>query len=292
MSRSALAPDPPPIKDAAPELGAALKAAAGAGAEVLDIYRRNAGGSEVKKKDGSPVTEADLASHRILTELLSETGHAILSEEDADRWVLRADRTGSETVWIVDPLDGTSDFIDRTGEFTIMAALVKEKRPVLGVILRPTDNTVFAAQKGRGAFCHGAGGWRRITVTDTSALSECRMVGSRHHLTDQERGFIAGLGVKEFVSIGSSLKVGMISSGEAEAYITTTDKIKEWDTAASHCIITEAGGMMTDVRGRDLTYNNEDVHHRHGVLATNGAVHGRIVSEFALYSDQAAAAEK
>lgn len=280
------------MKDAAPELGAALEAAVMAGAAVLDIYDKNAGGSE-KKEDGSPVTGADLASHRILTGLLSKTGRAVLSEEDAGQGTIpRAGRAESETLWIIDPLDGTSDFIDRTGEFTIMVALIKEKRPVLGVILWPTSNTIFAAQKGRGAFRHDAEGWRRIAVTDTSALSECRMVGSRHHLTDQERGFIAGLGVKEFVSIGSSLKVGMISSGEAEAYITTTDKIKEWDTAASHCIITEAGGMMTDVRGRDLTYNNEDVHHRHGVLATNGAVHGRIVSEFALSSEQAAAAEK
>ena len=88
------------------------------------------------------------------------------------------------------------------------------------------------------------------------------------------------LGIEDFTSIGSSLKVGKISSGEAEAYITTTNKMKEWDSAASYCIILEAGGKMTDMLGSDITYNNKDVYHRNGILVTNGLIHDKIIEEF------------
>jgi 3'(2'), 5'-bisphosphate nucleotidase len=92
--------------------------------------------------------------------------------------------------------------------------------------------------------------------------------------------FIEKLGIKKFTSIGSSLKVGKISSGEAEAYITTTNKMKEWDSAASYCIINEAGGKMTDMLGNDLSYNNKIVNHKNGILATNGLIHDKILEEF------------
>lgn len=269
----------------APELDIALRAAVRAGKAVLDIYRRSAAGEAGEKEDGSPITEADLASHHILTGELGRTGHAILSEEeDPAGRTGGADRSKSDTVWIIDPLDGTADFVDRTGEFTIMVALVRKKTPVVGVILWPLASTAFVAQRGLGAFRYSAGGWERISVTGITALPECRAVGSRHHLTGGEKAFIARLGVSSFTSIGSSLKACMVSAGEAEAYITTTDKMKEWDTAASHCIVTEAGGRMTDVRGEELTYNNRDVRHLHGILATNGAVHERIVNELAARS--------
>jgi len=92
--------------------------------------------------------------------------------------------------------------------------------------------------------------------------------------------FIQKLGFKNFTSIGSSLKVGKISSGEAEAYITTTNKMKEWDSAASYCIISEAGGKMTNILGDDITYNNKDVYHQNGILVTNGLIHNKILEEF------------
>ena len=92
--------------------------------------------------------------------------------------------------------------------------------------------------------------------------------------------FIKKLGIKDFTSIGSSLKVGKISSGEAEAYITTTNKMKEWDSAASYCLISEAGGKMTDMYGNDITYNNKIVNHQNGILVTNGLIHDKIVKEF------------
>ncbi|TFH01924.1 MAG: 3'(2'),5'-bisphosphate nucleotidase CysQ [Nitrosopumilus sp.] len=263
-----------PISDKIPELDIAIKAAIEAGKAILEIYQKDYKTST--KNDNSPITDADLKSNEVIKKILSQTKHWILSEEDKDD--LR--RLSQETIWIVDPLDGTSDFIDKTGEFTVMISLIKNKKPILGVIGWPTGKTLFAAQKGSGAFKFSNEEWQKISVTKISEVPKCRTVGSRHHLSDKEKSFIKKLGIEDFTSIGSSLKVGKISSGEAEAYITTTNKMKEWDSAASYCIISEAGGKMTDMSGNDITYNNRDVYHQNGILVTNGLVHNKIVEEF------------
>ena len=263
-----------PISDKIPELDIAIKAAIEAGKAILEIYQKDYKTST--KNDNSPITDADLKSNEVIKKILSQTKHWILSEEDKDD--LR--RLSQETIWIVDPLDGTSDFIDKTGEFTVMISLIKNKKPILGVIGWPTGKTLFAAQKGSGAFRFSNEKWQKISVTKISEIPKCRTVGSRHHLSDKEKSFIKKLGIEDFTSIGSSLKVGKISSGEAEAYITTTNKMKEWDSAASYCIVSEAGGKMTDMSGNDITYNNRDVYHKNGILVTNGLVHNKIVEEF------------
>ena len=263
-----------PITDRFLELDIALQAVTKAGNAILDIY---GGKYETSTKhDDSPITEADLKSNEIIKRILSTTDHQILSEEDKDD----QSRLLQDVIWIVDPLDGTSDFIDKTGEFTVMIALVKNKEPILGVIGWPTEKTIFAAQKGTGAFRYSENEWRKISVTQVSELSKCRVVGSRHHFSHKEKMFIEKLKIKNFTSIGSSLKVGKISSGEAEVYITTTNKMKEWDSAASYCLISEAGGKMTDMLGNNLTYNNKIVNHQNGILVTNGLIHNKIVEEF------------
>jgi len=208
-----------PISDKIPELDIAIKAAIEAGKAILEIYQKDYKTST--KNDNSPITDADLKSNEVIKKILSQTKHWILSEEDKDD--LR--RLSQETIWIVDPLDGTSDFIDKTGEFTVMISLIKNKKPILGVIGWPTGKTLFAAQKGSGAFRFSNEEWQKISVTKISEVPKCRTVGSRHHLSDKEKSFIKKLGIEEFTSIGSSLKVGKISSGEAEAYITTTNKM-------------------------------------------------------------------
>lgn len=292
------------------ELDVAIRAARQAGDTIMDIYRK--GFETAKKADNSPVTEADLKSHEIIMSHLSQTGYGIISEEgynddddndddDDDSHDTIADDPGrpsdSDAVWIVDPLDGTNDFVERTtGEFTVMIALVRNGRPVLGVIDWPAGGTLFAAQQGYGAFRYHSGtSWQRISVSNIGDMQRCRMIGSRHHLSDKEKLFIKGLGVGEFTNIGSSLKATRISSGDAEAYLTTTDRIKEWDTAASHCIVTESGGRMTDMLGHDIIYNGgvndicsshgsggsiDSMCHKNGILITNGLVHDRIVEEF------------
>ena len=263
-----------PISDKIPELDIAIKAAQEASNVILDIYQKDYNIST--KTDNSPVTDADLESNKIINKILSNTKYSILSEEDVDD----QSRLSKDMIWIVDPLDGTSDFIDKTGEFTIMIALIQNKKPILGVIAWPTEKTLFVAQKNCGAFRYSDNKWDKISVTKINELSKCRTVGSRHHLLEKEKEFIKKIGIKDFTSIGSSLKVGKISSGQAEAYITTTNKMKEWDTAASHCIVSEAGGKMTDMLGNELTYNNKNVYHQNGILVTNGFIHNKIVNEF------------
>ena len=170
-----------PIVDPIPELDVALQAVIEARKAILSIYREKYETSI--KQDDSPITEADLKSNEIIKGFLSKTEHQILSEEDKDD----QSRLSQETIWIVDPLDGTSDFIDKTGEFTVMIALVKNKKPILGVIGWPTENTIFAAQKGKGAFRYSNDEWSEISVTKISELSKCKAVGSRHHLSDKEK---------------------------------------------------------------------------------------------------------
>ena len=130
-----------PISDRIPELDIAIKAAKEAGDAILEIYQRDF--DTHTKNDNSPITEGDLKSNEIIKKILSETEHVILSEEEEDD----LSRLSKNMVWIVDPLDGTSDFIDKTGEFTIMIALIKNKKPILGVIGWPTEKTFFVAQK-------------------------------------------------------------------------------------------------------------------------------------------------
>ncbi len=130
-----------PVADRLLELDIALQAVTEAGNAILDIYGEKFETST--KHDNSPITEADLKSNEIIKRILSKTDHQILSEEDKDD----QSRLLQDVIWIVDPLDGTSDFIDKTGEFTVMIALVKNKKPILGIINWPTGKTIFAAQK-------------------------------------------------------------------------------------------------------------------------------------------------
>ncbi len=265
----------PPIEAPIEELELGILAAVKAGDEVLDVYSKEF--STQTKKDDSPITEADIKSSKIINEVLRRSKHMVLSEEEKDN----LQRLEEDTIWIVDPLDGTTDFINRTGEFTIMISLVKEKKPVLGIIYWPTEKTMYLAQKGQGAFRYNnKDSWKKIQVSDNSEITQCKVVGSRHHLSEEEKSLIERLGITNFTSIGSSLKVGKVSSGEADAYITTTNKMKEWDSCASHCIVTEAGGKITDMLGNEITYNNELVNHKNGILVTNGLIHDIIIDEY------------
>ncbi len=257
-----------------PEFEIAQEAAIAAGREIIKVYKKNF--SSKLKKDNSPITEADLNSNKIIKKILSKTGHGILSEEDKDN----KKRLKQDRVWIVDPLDGTTDFVNRTGEFTVMIGLVEEKKPILGVIYWPTENILFVAQKDYGAWMFSKNSWKRIHVSKVSDITKCRVIGSRYHISDEEKKLLKKLDITKFTSVGSSLKVAQISLGAADVYLTTTNKMKEWDTCASYCLVSEAGGKMTDMLGNDLSYNNQNVIHQNGILVTNGIFHDKIVKEF------------
>ena len=172
-----------PISDKIPELDIAIKAAQEASKKILEIYESDY--NTFTKSDDSPVTDADLKSNKVINEILSNTKYSILSEEDVDD----QSRLSKDMIWIVDPLDGTSDFIDKTGEFTVMIALIQNKKPILGVIAWPTEKILFIAQKNCGAFRYSNDKWDKISVTKIDELSKCRTVGSRHHLLDKEKKF-------------------------------------------------------------------------------------------------------
>jgi 3'(2'), 5'-bisphosphate nucleotidase len=267
---SATLPFSNPISEAALAVNAATKASRA----VLQIY--GAEFTSELKDDDSPITKADLQSNEIIKQILSSSGLPILSEEDEDD----ISRLDHNKIWIVDPLDGTSDFVNKTGEFTIMIGLVENKKPTLGLICRPTTNTLFLAQKGSGAYKLEDDSWQKLAVSKISDLKKCKAVGSRFHLSEQEKKFFKNLGVSSFESRGSSLKVAEICMGLADLYLTTSNKIKHWDTCASYCLITEAGGKMTDMFGGEVLYNTEKVNHENGLLVTNGLVHDQIIRQY------------
>jgi len=265
-----------PIDKLLPEIKLAIHAAIESGKEVMAVYKQEFSSSV--KNDNEPITEADIKSNNIIQKIISTFGYPILSEESVDD----KKRLDFQKIWIVDPLDGTTDFIKKTGEFTIMISLLDGKQPILGIIYWPTEDKLFIAQKGKGAYKLDNGIWSKLSVSDTSELSKCKVVGSRHHISDIEKKLLEHLNISKFTSKGSSLKVADISSGNAELYFTTTNKIKQWDTCASYCLIKEAGGKMTDMFGNDLEYNTEKLNHENGLLVSNGLIHDKVIN---IYSE-------
>ena len=266
---------PPPISNILTELEIALSAAQNASNKVMQIYNSKTASVSLKD-DNSLVTEADILSNKIITDELAKTGHPILSEESFDDKT----RLAAKQVWIVDPLDGTADFVDRTGEFTIMISLVHGNRPVLGIIVQPVAEIIFVAQDGGGTYKGFDGTWTRVRIAADVEINECRAVCSRNHLSETDQGILARLGIENIIKLGSSIKACSVASGDAELYVTTTSKMKEWDTCASWCIVTEAGGRMTNALGEELSYNSDLVSHQHGIIASiGGRIHDLVITE-------------
>ena len=174
--------------------------------------------------------------------------------------------------------------MSKSGEFTIMIALVDKHEPILGVIYWPTNNILYVAQKGCGAHKFANGVWEKLAISKRSELRNCRALGSRHHLSSHEVNFLKLLNIEKFSERGSSLKVTDICSGAADLYFTMTNKIKQWDTCASNCLITEVGGKMTDMLGNELEYNTENIYHDNGILVTNGIIHDIVTERYNEFS--------
>jgi len=257
----------PPFPSKIPHLSDVMNSIIEAGEKIREVYETDF--EVIKKDDNSPVTKADLESNKIIRSVLEKTGIPILSEEDEDD----KSRLDSEKVWIVDPLDGTQDFVNRTGEFTVLIGLVENHIPVMGLVYLPTQKILYYGEKGLGAFCYNLEKWEKISVRDTSELQDCLALVSRHHLSDREKQLLEYLEISKTAQIGSTLKVMEVSAGRADIYLTTTTKMHQWDTAASWCIISESGGKMTDLMGNDLVYNTDNIFHLNGLLISNGFVH-------------------
>ena len=234
-----------------------------AGEAIMAVYEKD---FEVEfKADESPLTEADKAAHNIIVagllelDLRNGTDIPVLSEEG--KGIAFADRKGWEYFWLVDPVDGTKEFVKKNGEFTVNIALICRGVPVLGVVYAPALNACYWAKKGRGAFKDGD----RLPLQTAAQRTSYKIVASRSHMSDETKRYIANIETdkeKELVSIGSSLKMCLVAEGEADIY-PRLGPTMEWDTGAAHAVMLEAGMDILiydeSESSQRLAYNKENL---------------------------------
>jgi 3'(2'), 5'-bisphosphate nucleotidase len=227
-----------------------------AGAAIMKIY---AGEFAVERKDdNSPLTAADLAAHKAIVSGLSilTPQIPILSEESAEQetWEIRRRWT---RYWIVDPLDGTREFVKRNGEFTVNIALIHEHEPVLGVVYAPASEESYWAWSGGHAYFSTNAQSEKNPLHARKRGSPLIVAGSRSHADPRTTATLARLGNHELISLGSSLKFCRAARGDVDLYIRY-GPTSEWDTAAGQCVLEQAGGGVTELSGRRLRYNTKE----------------------------------
>lgn len=226
-----------------------------AGAAIMAVYRA----PEVAwtaKQNGSPLCAADLRSHATLVAGLAELtpGLAIVSEEGG----AGPARPIGGRFWLLDPLDGTKEFLSRNDEFTVNLALVEDGRPVFGVVAAPALQQIYWGAPALGAFRADATGISALRAAPPAPGAPLRVVASKSHLNDATRAYIDGLGPCELVQAGSSLKICRIAEGAADLY-PRLGPTCEWDTAAAHAVLAAAGGTLLTLSGQELRYGKPDV---------------------------------
>jgi 3'(2'), 5'-bisphosphate nucleotidase len=239
---------PPYLAELLPHLTALAREA---GRAIMTIYK----GEQLAvdyKQDKSPLTQADMASHNIMLTGLAQLSPdwPVLSEESAE--IPFDQRSAWRHFWMVDPLDGTREFLSRNGEFTVNIALIEGNTPNLGVVYAPAIDKMYFAARGVGAFKVDGQVTSQIRAIRDD-IGTTRVMVSRSHGGDLDR-FTGGLSQCEFIAMGSSLKFCLLAEGAADLY-PRTGPTMEWDTAAAHCILEVAGGSIADMNGLPLTYN-------------------------------------
>ncbi len=252
-------------------INTAIKSAILAGKEILGIYNDPSSDFSIEKKaDNSPLTIADKASHKIIAAELEKTGIPVLSEEGNS--IEYSERKNWNTFWLIDPLDGTKEFIKKNGDFTVNIALIENGAPTLGIIYVPVSETLYFGSKEDGA-------WKLELPADDCSLDQIkaigqklpqdntsdsyRVVGSRSHMNSETEDYLNELRKQhseiEIVSRGSSLKICMVAEGSANEY-PRFGPTMEWDTAAGHAIANAAGKKLwlTDF-SQELQYNKENL---------------------------------
>lgn len=230
-----------------------------AGAAIMEVYRSGATG-ETSKEDDSPLTLADLAAHRIIVAGLIRLAPEIpiLSEEAAD--IAYPVRSQWTSYWLVDPLDGTREFIKRNGEFTVNIALIENGNPVMGVVYAPVLDVCYFGARGTGAFVQrGSAVAQSVAVKPHTAGETLKVVASRSHSDARTEALLKRLGDYQCISMGSSLKLCLVAEGKAHFY-PRLGPTMEWDTAAAHAVVNAAGGIVCDMTGKALRYNKVDLH--------------------------------
>jgi len=238
----------------------ALKAAHEASAAILKIYHSGIWEEELKE-DKSPLTLADKKAHQVIMESLKSTGIPILSEEGKS--IPFETRKNWEYFWLVDPLDGTKEFLKRNGEFTVNIALVYNNKPIWGVVVAPALNKTWYADENGKVFLEMENGEKeelkpRSLPLDLKAKG-VKVVASRSHIDDKTEAFLKNLNEPEIVSMGSSLKFMMIAEQKADVYPRFAPT-SEWDTAASHAILNTLGyKVLKEEKESELEYNKENI---------------------------------
>ena len=225
-----------------------------AGDAILSVYSEQF--EVTHKTDQSPLTEADLRSHDLLLQGLRALTPElpVLSEEDSE--IAFEQRRQWQRYWLVDPLDGTKEFVSRNGEFTVNVALIEDHVPVLGVVHVPVTGTTYTGQAGVGAFRQVNGEQTEQLHVRTPAATPLRIVGSRSHRGDSLDKFLPRLEPYEMVAVGSSLKFCLVAEGSADFY-PRLGPTSEWDTAAAQAVVESAGGVVVTTDGERLRYNTK-----------------------------------
>ena len=226
-----------------------------AGEKILNIY--NSEFTVEQKDDNSPLTEADMAAHHAIVDRLAvlTPDIPVLSEESAS--LPYAERSSWTRYWLVDPLDGTREFVNRNGEFTVNIALIERGVPVLGVVHVPVSGVSYLACRGRGALKQAAGKTPVAIQVRALGSGPVTVVGSRSHRGESLNRFLDKLGAHEMTGMGSSLKLCLVAEGAADVY-PRLGPTSEWDTAAAQCVVEQAGGYVTDTDMQPLRYNTKD----------------------------------
>jgi 3'(2'),5'-bisphosphate nucleotidase len=264
------------------ELEVAIDLARRAASAIMDYYHSPI--SVEYKEEDEPVTEADRAADEIIGRGLRAEfpGDGLLTEESADD----PSRLDRERVWIVDPLDGTADFIEHTDDFAVQIALTCAGRPVLGVVYQPVQDLLFHAREGRGAYQVQGGQRQRLYGSAVSDPAAMCLVASRAHFSPFIQAAQRTLGIERVHHAGSvGVKVGLLARGECDLYLTA-NVCKEWDLCAPHAVLLEAGGCFTNLFGEVLTYNRPGVQTCRGLVASNGRAQAEIVAALAPLRDE------
>ncbi len=236
-----------------------IEIAKNAGVAIMDIYETDF--DVVKKSDNSPLTQADVAAHKLIVAALKQLTPEIPILSEESETIAAEIRNSWQRYWLIDPLDGTREFVKRNGEFTVNIALIDHHMPVLGVVYAPVTELLYFASAGHGA-------WKQIDDhaafqihTRSFAIEKLIVAGSRSHIDHNFQRFLHNIHVSigatpELIHMGSSLKICLVAEGSADVY-PRLGPTSEWDTAAAHCILNEAGGDIVDEAGQTLRYNTK-----------------------------------
>lgn len=228
-----------------------------AAAAILDIYRSADLEVEIKK-DNSPLTLADKTSHQIITSSLKKLYPDIPVISEEAKLAPYKVRKNWHYFWLLDPLDGTKEFISKNGEFTINLALIRGSQPIFGAILAPVEKVIYFAQKDRGAYVKKAGSTPKLLRARTESRKTIVVARTRSHKNKKEEPIISKLGRIKVISAGSALKFCLVAQARADIYLRGGPTM-EWDTAAGQCIAAESGAKTFCLDGQPFLYNKESL---------------------------------